>query len=412
MNSSAIDMLISFTASSALLLCIHQFLAHKINARLRYPLWFAIPLAVIVPFISLPNWFAQVTQGQSIQRYFVENTLPAQFQWFEILMTIWLIGSIALFAYWLIVHIKLRQNSHGLIADHQQLPIEIPRHLKVYRSSEAYSPMLLGIIEPKLVIPEHFFDVYNAEQQALILEHELCHYQRHDLVWNMLGMALLVLFWFHPLAWLSFKKFRQDQEISCDHAVLARKHITSRINYSKALLVAAETSPPLAFAQLSFNEYGDKHVMFERIKQIKANTTSSKVVVAAVLTTTMTLMSAVSYAGKSLEHEVKINNAKESISPIKRIEPKYPIKAAEEKIEGSVVLKFDITAAGDVNNVSVLQAEPKKIFDKVAKVALRQWKYAPTDGGAKNQLVQLDFAMDHNSTHVFKNLTETILVTK
>lgn len=412
MNSNLIDVVISFTAISTLMVFIHAVFADKLSPKIRYQLWGLIPIGLVVPYVSLPNWFASVTQGQSIQRYIVENTLPAQSVGVEVLLAIWGAGSILLLSYWLILHAKLRGDTRGFSAYQDELPVTIPTPLQVYQSSEAYSPMLLGLLKPKLVIPEHFFETYNSEQQALILEHELYHYQRNDLAWNMLGLLLLALFWFHPLAWLSFKRFRQDQEISCDHAVLARKHITSRINYSKALLVAAETSPPLAFAQLSFNEYGDKHVMFERIKQIKANNTTSKIVLAAVLTGTITLMSAVSYAGNKHENVAKQDSALDTVSPIERIEPKYPLQAAEDGIEGSVVLKFDISPVGDVKNVSVMQAEPKKVFDKVAKIALRQWKYAPTTSGAKNQLVQLDFALDHNTTHVFKNLTETILVTK
>jgi len=85
--------------------------------------------------------------------------------------------------------------------------------------------------------------------------------------------------------------------------------------------------------------------------------------------------------------------------PIVRITPKYPIEAARNGIEGWVVLGFDINAIGEVVNIKVINAEPKRIFDKAAKQALRRWKYKAksVDGQQVQQTslsVQLDFNID------------------
>ncbi|WP_286262946.1 M56 family metallopeptidase [Thalassotalea atypica] len=412
MISSIVDVIIPFTIVTAILLVSHEQLLRHVGAASLYRLWLVVPLSLLVPFIEIPNWFASISDGQSFQQFVVTSNLPTtNIDALTYLLVLWGLGAGLLMSYWSITHLRLRQSINELKPLKTDLPIGLPEDLAVYQSSEAYSPMLLGLIRPVLLIPEHFFEVYSKDQQVLILEHEICHFNRNDMYWNLIALCSLALLWFHPLAWLAFFRFRRDQEISCDHAVLARKHITSRINYSKALLVAAETSPPLAFAQLSFNEYGDKNVMFERIKQIKANHSSSKLVTSFVVAATVTLLSAVSYAGNNHDTKMKHTN-NTSVSPIKRIEPKYPIEAAEQKIEGSVMLKFDIKADGSVDNVSVLKAEPKKVFDKTSKIALRQWKYSPSSKGSKNNTVQLDYALDKNSSHKFKNLTETILVTQ
>jgi len=86
---------------------------------------------------------------------------------------------------------------------------------------------------------------------------------------NQLALMLLALFWFHPLAWRAYAAFRQDQEHSCDQTVLARKQNKSRIQYCKALVLAAETSPPNAFTLMSFKHNGEQNFMLNRIKQIK-----------------------------------------------------------------------------------------------------------------------------------------------
>ena len=89
-------------------------------------------------------------------------------------------------------------------------------------------------------------------------------------------------------------------------------------------------------------------------------------------------------------------------TPIVRIEPKYPIQAARDGKEGWVKLSFTINEIGGVEDVNVIEAQPKRLFDKEAKRALRKWKYKPkvVDGKPQRQTgltVQLDFKMDGGS---------------
>ena len=85
-------------------------------------------------------------------------------------------------------------------------------------------------------------------------------------------------------------------------------------------------------------------------------------------------------------------------TPIVRIEPKFPTKAARDGIEGWVQLSFEINELGGVENVQVIKAQPKRVFDREAKKALRKWKYKPkvVDGKPQRQTgltVQLDFKL-------------------
>jgi protein TonB len=89
-------------------------------------------------------------------------------------------------------------------------------------------------------------------------------------------------------------------------------------------------------------------------------------------------------------------------TPIVRIEPKYPIEAARDGKEGWVQLKFTINELGGVDDVEVIDAEPKRIFDREAIRALRKWKYRPKveDGKPVKQpgiQVQLDFKLNQGN---------------
>ncbi|MGI2194020.1 TonB family protein [Shewanella baltica] len=85
--------------------------------------------------------------------------------------------------------------------------------------------------------------------------------------------------------------------------------------------------------------------------------------------------------------------------PVVQVSPRYPIDASQSGKEGYVVVGFDITADGTVSNVRVLDANPKRVFDKAALSAVQNWKYKPKFDAGKavaqlNQQVQLDFKLD------------------
>ncbi len=63
--------------------------------------------------------------------------------------------------------------------------------------------------------------------------------------------------------------------------------------------------------------------------------------------------------------------------PKVRIHPRYPREAAINGIEGFVTLVFDITELGTTQNIRVVNAEPRGIFEREARRALKKWKYSP-----------------------------------
>ena len=63
--------------------------------------------------------------------------------------------------------------------------------------------------------------------------------------------------------------------------------------------------------------------------------------------------------------------------PKVRINPRYPRIAATEGIEGYVTLTFDITAIGTTENINIVDAKPRNVFNRAAKKALAKWKYQP-----------------------------------
>ena len=64
-------------------------------------------------------------------------------------------------------------------------------------------------------------------------------------------------------------------------------------------------------------------------------------------------------------------------TPIVRIDPKYPVDAARDGKEGWVEMSFSIDKAGNVIDAKVINAEPRRLFNREALRALKGWKYRP-----------------------------------
>lgn len=86
------------------------------------------------------------------------------------------------------------------------------------------------------------------------------------------------------------------------------------------------------------------------------------------------------------------------VTPIVRIAPQYPVEAAMRGVEGWVLLKFDITTTGSVENIKVIRAHPVRTFERAAMTALAKWKYKPKIKNKRavaqrNNMTQIDFKL-------------------
>jgi beta-lactamase regulating signal transducer with metallopeptidase domain len=124
-------------------------------------------------------------------------------------------------------------------------------------------PAVLGLLRPRIIVPLDFDHRYDAEQRALILAHEAVHRRRGDLWANAAATALRCIHWFNPLVHIAAVRFRADQELACDAAVLAR-FPESRRRYADAMLKTqlADLGLPVGCAWQS------SHPMRERIAML------------------------------------------------------------------------------------------------------------------------------------------------
>jgi protein TonB len=87
------------------------------------------------------------------------------------------------------------------------------------------------------------------------------------------------------------------------------------------------------------------------------------------------------------------------VVPLVRIDPDYPMRARQRKVEGWVMVEFTISKTGSIKNAVVTSSHPGTIFDRAALQAVRKWKYNPKIEHGKaversGVKVRLDFDME------------------
>jgi len=61
---------------------------------------------------------------------------------------------------------------------------------------------------------------------------------------------------------------------------------------------------------------------------------------------------------------------------VKKVPPDFPAEATKKGISTGVVkAKLVIEADGKVSDVEIVEAEPKRVFDRAVKSALMEWKF-------------------------------------
>ncbi len=105
---------------------------------------------------------------------------------------------------------------------------------KVYCSDKIDTPILCGIIKPRIILPSTI--EFEDHELDYIIQHEKIHIKRLDYMIKPLSLIILCVHWFNPLVWLSFILAHKDMELSCDERVMADTKEVIPKDYANSLL--------------------------------------------------------------------------------------------------------------------------------------------------------------------------------
>ena len=254
---------------------VRFFLKKRASKRSICLLWLLVALRLLLPASLLPESPVSLQQPESPpaqvyhdlrqqqetylsappeQRPAMVQTVAAQrFALLDQLPAIWLGGVGCMLLYMAVSLLRLRWR------------LRRARHVEgnVYRCTEWSTPFVLGVIAPRIYVPE----TVQEQDFSQVLAHEKCHIRRWDHVFKPLAFLLLAVHWFDPVLWVAYVLLGRDMESACDEKVLKNATPSQRAAYSRALVACAAQSKMTAVCPLAFGEVAVK----ERVKNVLQN---------------------------------------------------------------------------------------------------------------------------------------------
>ena len=166
----------------------------------------------------------------------------------ELLAAVWLAGVVMMLTYMLASYLRI----------YHRVRTAVRLEDNVYRCVQWGTPFVLGLLRPRIYVPEGM-DEADLPQ---VLAHERCHIRRGDHIVKPLAFLLLAVHWFNPVLWAAYILLGRDMENACDERVLRGLDAPGRAAYSRALVSCAVRERPAAVCPLAFGETAVK----ERVK--------------------------------------------------------------------------------------------------------------------------------------------------
>ena len=246
---------LAWTASWAVaaMLLVRRALRRWFGAALAYQAWVIVPVALLATALPFHSPVRQVVAAPALDlaTYASPALAQAGVAWSNWLLLAWTAGALAVGTGFWRAHVAFLRSLGKLTL-----------HEGVYFSELGGGPASFGLLRPRIVVPANFAQRYSSSEQNLILAHERVHVRRGDAVANSLQALLQCVLWFNPIVHAAASRFRFDQELACDAAVL-HPQPQHRRSYADAML---KTQSPFVATPGGIScHWHSRHPLKERI---------------------------------------------------------------------------------------------------------------------------------------------------
>lgn len=276
------------------IMCARVVLKRICPTLFSYVLWAVLLFRLITPIsfssgLSVFNWYPMGTQlqeepvqvpvaGQNIQDLNVNHLLSQQVTPstnvglnLQLIALIWAVVAISLVLICIGLYCwTMYKFNEAIIVQEEAMSIDVVRHLrkqkiKMYHMKSIPTPIISGIIKPRIIIPSEMLDMDNQSILKSVVCHELVHLRRKDHIIKLFTLLVACVHWFNPLVWIALHLAHKDMEESCDEKVIKEASLDIRKEYAHALL--SFTLPKNYLSSSIGVAFGESH-MKSRIKGI------------------------------------------------------------------------------------------------------------------------------------------------
>ncbi|WP_010277595.1 M56 family metallopeptidase [Paenibacillus senegalensis] len=259
---------ISGSILAVILLAVTLFIKHRVAKSILYCMWLVVLLRFVFPFSfegSIMNDVfhtltlqAGTDAHEPVRDVTDPNISPSTRQldvnavnqaalpyklFRDILSYIWLLGALVSLTVQVIGYARfkkliMRTSSAAALEDQKLITILLNGKSRVRLSRNRFisSPMLIGIVNPHIIIPDHRF---NEKQLRHMLLHEIVHLKRLDIAIKWLTMIAVSVHWFNPLIYLVRREVNFTCELACDEKVINQLDPGEKRDYADTLLSIA-----------------------------------------------------------------------------------------------------------------------------------------------------------------------------
>ncbi|WP_435163311.1 M56 family metallopeptidase [Paenibacillus glycanilyticus] len=122
---------------------------------------------------------------------------------------------------------------------------------RIFETDQIRTPFVFGFLKPRIYIPTGL----SEEELPYIIAHEQAHIKRRDYLIKPAAYLLMIIHWYNPVLWISYRLMSKDMEMSCDERVMKRMGSEVKRSYASTLLSISMNSSkwqmggPLAFGE-------------------------------------------------------------------------------------------------------------------------------------------------------------------
>jgi beta-lactamase regulating signal transducer with metallopeptidase domain len=131
------------------------------------------------------------------------------------------------------------------LAESWRTRLNVRRPVRVVTSKKNFAPFTDGVLRPRIYLPAEVA----ADRRRLepVIAHEMAHVARLDALWLGVQNLVQLLYFFHPLVWISGARLNFERERLCDATVLSAGRIAPRA-YAASLVGVLRLALPSAGA--------------------------------------------------------------------------------------------------------------------------------------------------------------------